>query len=82
MNTDKKSLVLPYVVKLPGGDYLKLKDKLSSDVKYSNIIAQPEFNLGFHYFIHQTKDKMSITEKLSTKEKFYYLWEEFHQKEK
>lgn len=69
----KKSLVFPYVIKLSGDNYEKIKTKLNSKVKFSNIIAQPEFNLGFHYFIHQTKDKMDITTKLDTKEKFYYI---------
>lgn len=77
----KNSIVLPFVIKLSSGDYSKLKDKLSSKVKYSNIIAQPEFNLGFHYFIHQTKDKMGITNKLSTKEKFYYIVNPFETNE-
>lgn len=69
----KNNLDFPLVVKLDSGDYTKIKDKLSSKVRYSNIISQPEFNLGFHSYIHQTKNKMSITSKLSTKEKFYYI---------
>lgn len=73
MNTEKNSLELPLTIKFPVDDFTKLKDKLSDNVVYSNVIAQPEFNLGFHYFIHQTKDKMSITNKLTTKEKFYYV---------
>lgn len=66
-------LSMPQVMKLPKVDFVKIKDILDSKVRYSNIIAQPEFNLGFHSYIHQTKNKMSITNKLSTKEKFYYI---------
>lgn len=72
MSTEK-SLELPFTIKLSSEDFTKIKNNLSSEVKYSNVIAQPEFNLGFHYFIHQTKDKMSITSKLTTKDKFYYI---------
>ena len=66
-------ITLPNMILLPSTDYNDIKDNLSSIVRYSNIIAQPEFNLGFHSYIHQTKNKMDITSKLSTKEKFYYV---------
>ncbi|ADO67476.1 putative FtsJ-like methyltransferase [Cafeteria roenbergensis virus] len=75
------NLDFPITVKLPNGDYSQIKDKLNSKVRYSNIIAQPEFNLGFHSYIHQTKNKMSITSKLSTKEKFYYIVNPFESDE-
>ena len=73
MNTKKMGLDLPFMISLPVGDYGKIKDKLSSKVKYSNVIAQPQFNMGFNHFIHRTKDGMSITSKLATKDKFYYV---------
>lgn len=75
------NLDFPLVIKLTSNDFLKIKNKLSSKVRYSNIIAQPEFNLGFHSYIHQTKNKMSITNKLSTKEKFYYVVNPFESDE-
>ncbi len=44
----------------------------------SNIL-QPFFSLGFHSFIHRTKNAMSITNKLETKNKFYYIVNPFEQ---
>lgn len=81
MNTEKKGLDLPFIISLPVGDYSKIKDKLSSKVKYSNVIAQPEFNMGFNYYIHRTKNGMSITNKLATKDKFYYIVNPFESDE-
>ena len=49
-------ITLPNMILLPSTDYNDIKDNLSSIVRYSNIIAQPEFNLGFHSYIHQTKN--------------------------
>lgn len=63
----------PLIMRLPKRDFEKIKNNLSSEVLYSNIIAQPEFNMGFHCFIHRTKNYMNITKKLSTKDKFYYI---------
>ena len=40
---------------------------------FSQYPTQPLFSLGFHSFIHRTKDSMSITNKLQTKNKFYYV---------
>ena len=34
---------------------------------FSPYPTQPLFSLGFHSFIHRTKDSMSITRKLQTK---------------
>jgi 23S rRNA U2552 (ribose-2'-O)-methylase RlmE/FtsJ len=39
----------------------------------SSNIEQPLFSLGFHSFIHRTKAAMAITNKLETKNKFYYV---------
>lgn len=47
--------------------------KLNKEVIFSSIINQPITSNGFHYFIHRTKDAMSITNKLDTKEKFYLI---------
>lgn len=72
--TSEYKVSYPLAIKLSNKtDYHTLKDSMDSKVKYSNIIAQPEFNLGFHSYIHQTKNKMSITNKLNTKEAFYYI---------
>ena len=32
------------------------------DAQFSNSICFPEFKLGFHHFIHKTKDKMEVVE--------------------
>ena len=37
----------------------------------------PNFSLGFHSFIHQNKDKMSIMNKLKQKKQFYYVVNKF-----
>ena len=39
----------------------------------SSNITQPLFSLGFHSFLHRTKNAMSITNNLETKKKFYYV---------
>lgn len=61
----------PFVVKI-NNPKIDL-DKLNSDIIFSNKINQPLFSNGFHYFIHRTKDAMSITNKLESKEKFYLI---------
>lgn len=37
----------------------------------------PLFSLGFHHFIHKTKDKMEITEKFKDRKKVYLVVNEF-----
>ena len=44
-----------------------------NQVVSSSNIEQPLFSLGFHSFIHRTKSAMAITNKLETKNKFYYV---------
>lgn len=50
-------------------------DILSSnfDVQFSNNICFPEMKLGFHYFIHQAKDKMADTEEFANRKKIYLV---------
>ena len=50
-------------------------DKIYSDnsVIHSSNINQPLISLGFHSFIHRTREAMSITQKLETKNEFYYV---------
>jgi 23S rRNA U2552 (ribose-2'-O)-methylase RlmE/FtsJ len=45
----------------------------TNDILFSNNIAYPEINLGFHHFIHATKDKMQITEKFENRKKVYLV---------
>ena len=67
------------VYKLPNlkNDILDTKP----DVIQSNNHPQPLFKYGFHYYIHQTKDKMSITNSDKyRKKKFYHVVNDFEHK--
>lgn len=44
---------------------------------FSTNIEYPKFSLGFHHYIHQTKDKMSIAEQFEGKKKVYYVFNRF-----
>ena len=44
---------------------------------FSETINQPLYSLGFLYFLHRTKDNMSIVDKLPTKEPIYYVVNKF-----
>ncbi len=64
----------PLIFKLESGK----SDILDKGVKKDNIILSSTINLpltslGFHTFIHRTKNAMSITNNLQTKNKFYYV---------
>jgi 23S rRNA U2552 (ribose-2'-O)-methylase RlmE/FtsJ len=61
----------PFIFKLNHIDVSKIFD--NNDIIKSSNINQPLFSLGFHSFIHRTKSAMAITEKLETKNKFYYV---------
>ena len=54
-------------------------DILSKDtnVNKSPFEPMPLFSLGFHSFIHQTKDKMSILDRVKKKKQFYYVANKF-----
>ena len=67
----------PFIFKLNNLDVSNIYD--STDVIKSSNINQPLFSLGFHSFIHRTKSAMAITEKLETKNKFYYVVNPFEQ---
>ncbi len=63
---------------------LKQDENVTESYKDNNItitsnILQPFFSLGFHSFIHRTKNGMAITNKLETKNKFYYIVNPFEQ---
>ena len=49
----------PIIYKLEKTNSKKVLDT-SNDILFSNNIAYPEINLGFHHFIHATKDKMQF----------------------
>jgi 23S rRNA U2552 (ribose-2'-O)-methylase RlmE/FtsJ len=61
----------PFIYKIPTSDVSDIY-KNNSVISSSNI-EQPLFSLGFHSFIHRTKSAMAITNKLETKNKFYYV---------
>ncbi len=61
----------PFIFKLNNIDVSNIYEN-NNVIKSSNI-NQPLFSLGFHSFIHRTKNAMSVTEKLETKNKFYYV---------
>ena len=61
----------PFIFKLPTIDVSDAY-KDNSVITTTNI-NQPLISLGFHSFIHRTRDAMSITKKLETKNKFYYV---------
>jgi 23S rRNA U2552 (ribose-2'-O)-methylase RlmE/FtsJ len=65
----------PFIFKLNNIDVSNIYNKMdgSNDVLKSSNVNQPLFSLGFHSFIHRTKNAMAITEKLETKNKFYYI---------
>jgi 23S rRNA U2552 (ribose-2'-O)-methylase RlmE/FtsJ len=60
-------------------DSISKTDVLGSvyDVRFSNSICFPEIKLGFHHFIHKTKDKMEVVEEFGTRKKIYLVTSQF-----
>jgi 23S rRNA U2552 (ribose-2'-O)-methylase RlmE/FtsJ len=65
-------MIKEFAYKIPNGENNNL-NKNNVIVKSSNFINKPQINLGFQYFLHRTKNSMSITKKISAKNKFYYV---------
>ena len=64
----------PFIFKLESGKSDILDKPVSKDnLILSSTINFPLFSLGFHSFLHRTKNAMSITNNLPTKNKFYYI---------
>jgi 23S rRNA U2552 (ribose-2'-O)-methylase RlmE/FtsJ len=65
----------PFIFKLNSGktDFLEKREKDSKDLILSATMNYPLFSLGFHPYISRTKDAMSITKNLDTKNEFYYV---------
>ena len=63
---------LVFKLDLAKSDILNVSFK-STDIKHSSTINIPLISLGFHNFMYRTKNSMSITSKLSTTNKFYYV---------
>jgi 23S rRNA U2552 (ribose-2'-O)-methylase RlmE/FtsJ len=71
-------MYFPTVFRLESGksDILD-KEPNKDNLVTSSTINLPLSSLGFHAFIHRTKNAMSITKKLETKNKFYYVVNDF-----
>lgn len=65
-------MIKEFAYRIPNGENKNL-NKNNVIVKSSNFINKPQINLGFQYFLHRTKNSMSITKKISAKNKFYYV---------
>jgi 23S rRNA U2552 (ribose-2'-O)-methylase RlmE/FtsJ len=63
----------PFIFKVKSGKDEFLSNKENENIIFSSSILKPLFSLGFHHFIHRTKNAMSITNKLKSKNKFYYV---------
>ena len=63
---------VPIVYKLENNNKKRILDT-SNDILFSNNIAYPELNLGFHHYIHQTKDVVGDKINLFENRKKVYL---------
>jgi 23S rRNA U2552 (ribose-2'-O)-methylase RlmE/FtsJ len=63
---------VPIVYKLEDNNKKKILDT-SNDILFSNNIAYPELSLGFHHYIHQTKDNTGEKINLFENRKKVYL---------
>ena len=63
----------PFIFQLQSGENSFLDNKENKKLILSKSILHPQPSLGFHYFIHRTKNSMSITNNLKSKNKFYYV---------
>jgi len=63
---------IPIIYKLDNNNNKKILDT-SNDILFSNNIAYPELSLGFHHFIHQTKDNTGNKINLFENRKKVYL---------
>ena len=63
---------VPIIYKLEDNNNKRILDT-SNDILFSNNIAYPELSLGFHHFIHQTKDVVGDKINLFENRKKVYL---------
>jgi hypothetical protein len=62
---------------------LPKNNNIDNFIKSDNLVLttpfenHPLFSLGYHHFINRTRDAMSITQKLETKNEFYYVVNEY-----
>jgi len=62
----------PFIFKLEPGKSDVL-DKAKDNLILSSTINLPLVSLGFHHYIHRTKNAMSITNSFQSKNKLYYI---------
>jgi hypothetical protein len=62
----------PFVFKLEQGKN-SILEKSDNNLILSTTINLPLISLGFHYFLHRTKNAMSITKNLQTSNNFYNI---------
>ena len=64
----------PFIFKLkPGNSDVLDKAPSKDDLILSSTINLPLSSLGFHQFLHRTKNAMSITNSFQSKNKLYYV---------
>ena len=63
---------VPIVYKLENNNKKRILDT-TNDILFSNNIAYPELSLGFHHYIHQTKDVVGEKINLFDNRKKVYL---------
>ncbi len=70
----------PFVFKLPSVNLDSKTLDSKEKVTFTNITTYPLFTLGFHSFIHRTRNAMNITRTLQSKTEFYYVVNPFENK--
>jgi hypothetical protein len=63
----------PIIFKLPESNIINDFIKEEENVIFSSNQTLPLFSLGFHHFIERTREAMNITNKLETKNDFYFV---------
>ena len=63
----------PFIFKLSQGNLDFMSKVGDDDITLTDTINQPLFSLGFHAFLHRTKNSMNITKNLESDTKFYYI---------
>ena len=71
----------PFIFKLPNVTFNNKTITIDKDnVEMSSIRPYPLFTMGFHSFLHRTRNGMDITKNLQTKTDFYYVVNPFENK--
>jgi hypothetical protein len=69
----------PFIFSLESGNSEILERSDTNNIITSSTINIPLFSLGVHTYFHRTKNSMSITNNLQTKNKFYYVVNPFEE---